>query len=170
MGRIISFAWTTPSLLAGQKTCTRRDWDHDYARRFAAGEDVLAFNRSPRARGVQLATIRLTAAPTFEPLSAMPDADYFGEGFAWMAEYPGSVPKTMDGAPFDHENLGWPAFRAWQRSDRTMWVIRFELIAYHGPNILKHVPDAQRALILASLPEKLRPLAGEAFGVSAVAL
>jgi hypothetical protein len=36
----ISFAWTTPALLAGHKTVTRRDWDAEYAIRFAAGQLV----------------------------------------------------------------------------------------------------------------------------------
>lgn len=40
--RIISFAWTSPALLAGAKTVTRRDWDDSYARRFSAGELVAA--------------------------------------------------------------------------------------------------------------------------------
>lgn len=61
--RIISFAWTTPALLAGRKTCTRRDWTYGYAANFALGEEVAAYDRSPRAFGQRVATIRLTALP-----------------------------------------------------------------------------------------------------------
>ena len=49
--KIISFAWTTEALLAGIKTCTRRDWNDDYARRFKNGEFCQAFDRNPRAGG-----------------------------------------------------------------------------------------------------------------------
>lgn len=167
---IISFAWTTCALLSGRKTCTRRDWTHDYARRFKAGALVQAYNRSPRAHGVEVATLRLTEAPVHQPLRLMSDVDYVAEGFDWMAANPASVPKTLDGAPFDHDTLGWPAFRAWQRSDDAMWVIRFELVAYHGPNILAHVKPEHRALIQGSLTENLRALWAAALDVPAVAL
>jgi len=34
---IISFAWTTAVLLSGHKSCTRRNWTDEYARRFKMG-------------------------------------------------------------------------------------------------------------------------------------
>lgn len=167
MSRIISFAWTTPALLAGQKTCTRREWDHGYAARFKAGDLVAAYNRSPRARGVEVATIRLTAAPTYEPLSDMPDSDYEAEGFGWMAANPTSVPKKIDGSWFNFDALGWPHFRESQASSGAMHVIRFELVAFHGPNILAQVRPDHRALIQASLTENLRALWATATSVPA---
>jgi hypothetical protein len=33
----LSFAWTTPALIADRKSCTRRDWSADYAARFRDG-------------------------------------------------------------------------------------------------------------------------------------
>ena len=43
--RIISFAETTPALLEGRKTCTRRMWKEPYAQQFYKGERVQAYNR-----------------------------------------------------------------------------------------------------------------------------
>ena len=49
--KIISFAWTTPALLAGRKTVTRRDWSDRYALLFHADDFVAGYNRSPRHGG-----------------------------------------------------------------------------------------------------------------------
>lgn len=47
---IISFSWTTPALLVLLKTCTRRDWNWGYAKRFRKGDFLQAWNFSPRFR------------------------------------------------------------------------------------------------------------------------
>lgn len=84
--RHISFAWTTDALLAGRKTCTCRDWEPEYAKKFRAGELVAAFDRSPRYGGKQIATLRLTHDATFGVLKdIVPDA-YEREGFAYYDE------------------------------------------------------------------------------------
>ena len=84
MKRIV-FAWMTPALVAGRKTCTCRDWDGDYAQRFRVGDVIAAYDRSPRYRGTQIATLRLTHDATYGRLIDVLggfDAAYEAEGFA----------------------------------------------------------------------------------------
>lgn len=126
--KIISFAYTTPPLLAGAKNVTRREWDERYAGTFRAGQLIAAYDRSPRFKGKHVATIRLTAAPTFEPMAQMPDADYEGEGFAWLYANPHTLPKTLFGEPCNRETFSRAGFERWRRSGASMWVCRFELV------------------------------------------
>lgn len=126
---IISFAWTTPALLAGAKSCTRREWDDGYARRFRDGELVDAYDRSPRAGGHKVATVRLTVAPTFELMRAMPDGDYEAEGFAWLYAHPEALPKRFRGNSAALESFSRAGFAAWRSEPGSMWVVRFELVA-----------------------------------------
>ena len=125
---IISFAHTTPALLAGRKTVTRRQWDDRYAARFREGDLVAAYDRSPRIGGRQVAVIRLTQAPRREPLTEMPDADWEGEGFAYLYEHPGQLPKTLWGAPCRRESFSRESFSLHQRRADWMWTVRFELL------------------------------------------
>lgn len=120
--KIMSFAWTTPALIAGKKTCTRRAWKADYARRFKKGDSIAAYDRSPRFGGHQVATIRLTCDPCYEPMVDMPDSDYEKEGFAYLNENRHLLPKSM---PYDVSPAG---FRDWQNDGSSMWVIRFEMV------------------------------------------
>ncbi|MBA2708228.1 MAG: ASCH domain-containing protein [Gemmatimonadaceae bacterium] len=82
----ISFAWTADALLAGRKTCTCRDWTDGYAKRFRAGDLVAAYDRSPRFRGTQIATIRLTHNATHGVLPEIVPDWYEREGFAYYDE------------------------------------------------------------------------------------
>lgn len=118
MPRIISFAWTTPALIAGQKTVTRRDWSDDYARKFRAGDEVIAYDRSPRVGGQPVARLRLTHDVRRESNIAAPDSDYEAEGFAYLSALP-------DGkfAGYTRE-----AFAHWRITTGTSQVIRFEVI------------------------------------------
>lgn len=81
----ISFAWTTPALLARRKTCTRRDWKPEWAAKFAAGELVEATDRQLRFGGRRVAIIRLDRAPYLESTADMPDSDFEAEGFPYLA-------------------------------------------------------------------------------------
>lgn len=119
---IISFAWTTPALLAGAKTMTRRDWTGDYARRFRAGMLVDAYDRSPRARGRKVATIRLTRAPRREWSTDLTEADYDREGFTWLR------------AHGDWETVD-RVMRAWGEQRRLLWVVEFELVEVLGSSL-----------------------------------
>lgn len=144
MPKIISFAWTTPSLLAGEKSVTRRDWDADYARRFTRGDIVLAYDRSPRSGGKPIARLRLTADVTYEPDADAPDSDWEAEGFGWFwdreleradRDDPGSVP-CSDIA----DRVCWDGFADWRQRGGSSWVIRFEVIEYlRGPLAAKDV-------------------------------
>lgn len=118
---IISFGWTTPAILAGRKTVTRREWDPDYADRFYEGQVVDAWNTSPRnTRGNprKIATIKLTAKPYLERAREAPDEDYEGEGFAYLTEIGrkvnGHTPEAM--------------WRAWKLENPQLWVVRFEIL------------------------------------------
>lgn len=121
--KTINFAWTTPALLAGAKTCTRRDWDDDYARRFRKGEMVAAYDRQARYKGQQIATIRLIATPTKESTGSAPQEDYEAEGFIWLMQrgfkVAGLTPRAL--------------WFVWHSQPRDMWVVRFELVTT-GPN------------------------------------
>lgn len=125
MSRIVSFAWTTPALLAGAKTVTRRDWDDDYARRFSAGELITAFNRSPRHKGEPIATLRVVSV-TLERAAEAPDSDWEAEGFEWFTRHPQALPKS---GPFaDLQSVSWESYCAWRRYGDVDWVFRFEVV------------------------------------------
>lgn len=123
--KIISFAWTTPALLAGAKTVTRRDWDDDYARRFTLGQEVLAYNRSPRHKGQAVARLRIVSV-TKEWDRDAPDDDYEAEGFAWMEAHPESLPKADRG--FYLGRVSRDAYDQWRRGSGWSWVCRFEVL------------------------------------------
>lgn len=88
---IISFAWTIEPLLAGLKTCTRRDWCDAYfqqwVRAWREGRHIhQAFDKSPRFGGRQRARIRLTCEPYRERLADMPEGDLVAEGGLWASK------------------------------------------------------------------------------------
>lgn len=134
MSKWISFAWTTPALRAGVKTVTRRQWNPDYARRFKAGDEVIAYDRQPRNGGKPVARLRLTHDATYEPDAAAPDSDYVAEGFEWfwLHECERSFEANGDApAPGFSEiadRCGWDGFDAWRQRGGSSWVVRFELV------------------------------------------
>jgi hypothetical protein len=77
--KIISFAWTTPALLQGHKTVTRRMWKKQLVN---PGDLVQAYNRSPRFKGKPVALIKILDIRT-EPLSAVTDQEEKLEGGLW---------------------------------------------------------------------------------------
>lgn len=114
----ISFAWTTPALLARRKTCTRRDWRPVYARGFHAGDIVAAFDRQPRFGGRAVATLRLTVDPYLQSTVDAPESDYAAEGFDYLTE----IGAKVDGLS---PRVLW---RAWHLNPQDMWVVRFEIL------------------------------------------
>lgn len=124
----ISFLETSPAPISGHKAVTRRDWKQSWADGFRAGELVSACNRRREWGGREIAVIRLTAVPTFEPMAQMPDADYEGEGFVFLYAHPELLCKTRDGVPVTREDYSWAAFLRWRVGAYKMWVVRFELI------------------------------------------
>jgi uncharacterized protein YqfB (UPF0267 family) len=109
--KIISFAWTTDALIAGEKTVTRRDWNDAYARRFKAGEIISAYDKNPRAGGKKIAEIRLTRAPYRQWLHDVTDEDEVKEGGLWGSGQ---------------------AYREMMGDDRQVWVVEFELLKEGG--------------------------------------
>lgn len=133
--RIISFAETTPALLAGRKTVTRREWADSWASKFHAGDLVAAYDRSPRARGKHVATIRLTRDPYQEAAELAPSEDFEAEGFGWMTEQG----RTLWG----HSPL-WQ-WRLWKHQNPVLWVVRFELVErVRLPDALEEIAAGRR--------------------------
>lgn len=126
---IISFGHTTPALLAGAKTVTRRDWKPQHAAKFKAGMLVDAWNTSPRNVHMnprKVATIRLTADPKLMRLRQTPDADWEAEGFEYLSANGltvfGLAPETL-----------WNRWRRHGNEDQ-MYAVRFEVVEYlEGP-------------------------------------
>lgn len=121
--RIICFAWTTAALVVGAKTCTRRKWPPNWARQFHKGDLVVAYDRSPRYGGKQVAMIRLTQDPYRENTADAPDADYEAEGLAWMERE--MLPIFQNKRRFTFANDFWDA---WKNEAEDVWVVRFELV------------------------------------------
>lgn len=113
---IVSFAWTTPALLAGAKTVTRRDWSPSHAAKFHAGMLVDAWDASPRTgRSRKVATIRLTRDPYLELTSDAPLEHYEREGFVWL----------------DKHGLGdlvAHTWREWRTKPQRLYVVEFALV------------------------------------------
>lgn len=115
---IIAFAWTTPALLAGVKTMTRRAWTPGHAARFRVWDTVDAYDRSPRAGGRPVATIRLTENPWRQRTGAMTARDREREGIDWLGRHGYRPP----GGGFWHD---W--WTAWVVADEPVWVVEFDL-------------------------------------------
>lgn len=127
--RIISFAYTTPALLAGVKTVTRREWSADYAKSFAKSREIIAaYDRSPRFGGRKVAEIRLGGLPSLESTAEMPDEDYFLGGFHFLYTHPDCMPRTLWGKPASRDDFSLAGFNRWRARDELMWVVRFELV------------------------------------------
>jgi len=124
--RIVSFAWTTPALLAGAKTVTRREWTLGYANRFRKGDLVAAYDRSPRYKGKQVATLRLTDRPARERYCDVTDDDWEAEGFAWLEENGHTMPHGR------RRVKPSVLFRAWRYDKQPAWVVRFEVVSVEG--------------------------------------
>lgn len=82
---IVSFSWTTPALLAGRKTRTRRQWDEKYAARFHVGDVCQAYDKGPRNGGKRVGYIKITGMKR-ENVALMPEEDFEKEGFAYLEE------------------------------------------------------------------------------------
>lgn len=121
---IVSFAWTTAALLAtwpdgsDVKTCTRRNWNDEYARRFRAGIDCQGWDRGPRVGGQKVAEIRLTADAQPQRTSFMTEVDYKAEGLLWM-EVKGITVRGQHPRVF---------FDQWRKADELVYVVRFRVV------------------------------------------
>jgi len=107
---IISFAWTTPSILDRTKTVTRRDWTTEYARKFHAGDIVDAYDKNPRAGGKKIGQVHLTSAPYRQRLTDMPNSHFEREG----------------GLRYWHDKEEYIAMMGGPKKE--LWVIEFEVL------------------------------------------
>lgn len=135
MPRIISFGWTTPALLAGAKTCTRRNWNDRYARSFRPGEVCTAYDRNPRVHGKPVARIQIeSVSPERVPMIKAPPSDYAKEGFLWFDQHPEerekALPKLMAGLSLQRYRAITMAelFESWVTSGQSLYVVRFKLL------------------------------------------
>ena len=118
---IISFAWTTPALLASRKECTRRQWSDAYAAKFNPGQIVQAWSRQPRFGGKHVADIRILSV-TKESTADMPDGDWVAEGFESLSRLGIKVGKST---PIE-------IWSFWKECPQMLWVVRFELVSKIG--------------------------------------
>lgn len=124
MGKIISFAWTTPAFVARRKTVTRRDWRPEYAARWTAGDLFSAYDRQPRHGGEEIGVGRLIATPYLQHVRDMPESDYEAEGFDYLEEHPELMP-----AKWKKESMSMrDRWMWWRASDERLWVVRFKVI------------------------------------------
>lgn len=115
---IISFDWTTPALLAGRKTRTRRNWAEGHVTKFKPGDLVQAWDHQPRVKpSKRVGTIRIKSINR-EHIFTMKDEDYEKEGFAYLEE----MGKKMWGKEPRQ------AFEDWRKEDRIYYVVDFELV------------------------------------------
>lgn len=119
MPRIISFAETTPALLAGAKTVTRRDWKSSFAAKWHKGSEAIAYSKSPRNHGKPVARIRLTEDPVLESSASADRVDWEREGFAHMTDHG----MTLFGGQTPMQ-----VWQDWHLNPRDFWVVRFEII------------------------------------------
>jgi hypothetical protein len=122
---IISFAHTTPALLAGAKTVTRRTWTPKHAAQIKAGMLVDAWDHSPRVRGShKVATIRIVRDPWIQNSRELLEDDYHREGFAWLdANLHESRWLT------NLARIAWrQSFELWRDLEEDCYVVEFELL------------------------------------------
>jgi hypothetical protein len=124
---IISFAWTTPALLAGAKTVTRRDWkDRTAAAAIRAFENTAwleAWDKSPRAGGKRVAWICQTHRPVRESTEEIPIEDFDREGFGWFR-----AQDQIGTSPSKELLRAVEIWKGWIEEPRDLWVIRFEVV------------------------------------------
>jgi hypothetical protein len=119
---IISFAHTTPALVAGHKTVTRRDWKPGHAAKFKAGQVVDAYDRNPRNGGTLVARIELTGDPYLADTWLMPQSDYEAEGFEYLHTLWAGRNAAYE------ERYSRDQFEAWRQQSQMLWVVRFRLV------------------------------------------
>jgi hypothetical protein len=121
--KIMSFAWTSPALLAEQKSRTRRKWTAGHAAQFKPGDKVQAWDRSPRFGGKPIAIIEILGIK-YENIQSMTDKDFELEGFAYFEKcglrIRGQIPRV--------------AFEEWRKEGGFYYVIDFRVIEWVGKN------------------------------------
>ena len=114
---IISFAWTTPAVKADRKTCTRREWDDDFASRFHVGGRVQGYDKNPRNGGKKFCIIEITDLYK-ERLCDIPMADWDHEGFGYLT----GIKVTLNGL------MPIEIWNSWKKQKHEVWVVRFKVV------------------------------------------
>lgn len=82
---ILSFAWTTPAVVIGQKCVTRREWTERTIKQFekamAGGTLVEAWDKNPRFGGKCFGMVRITGITRDEDTRTIPEDHFEAEGF-----------------------------------------------------------------------------------------
>lgn len=117
--KIISYAQTTPAVIARRKRRTRRAWSPKYAAGFHAGEQCQAYDKSPRNGGKRFGIIVLTAAPFLQSTSLLTPDDWEAEGFEYLTEHNLTV---FGMKPID-------LWEEWITKPRDLWVVNFDIVS-----------------------------------------
>jgi hypothetical protein len=126
----ISFARTTPALLAGAKTVTRRVWKPKHTAKFTKGRQFTALDKDRRYGGKPIAVCEMIEDAHEEPTREIPDSDWEAEGFAYM---------EANGLLLNDDLECAKQWRLWRQSDKSATVVRFKLIRV----IAQEVADGQ---------------------------
>lgn len=130
---IISFAYTTPALLAGCKTVTRRVWKDSHAAKFTPGMVVDAWWNSPRflrngKTSDQVAEIEIVSVERGNTLDLV-EADFVKEGFEYLDSR--NLPCRLYGKKYPT----WREFfEIWKTEDTNLWVVDFKLVKKVQPH------------------------------------
>lgn len=118
---IISFAWTTPAIVARKKTRTRRAWSPPYAAKFRENSICQAYDKGPRVGGKLIHLIRIMRDPWIQNTRDLSEDDYALEGFAYLDEY-GFFCAGLKGLS------GREFFDQWKSAAEDLYVVDFSYV------------------------------------------
>lgn len=126
---IISFGWTTPALLAGVKTVTRRDWNDKHAQQWIdrIGTIADAWNASPRVVSKQPHPIAKIRIESVLLTAQYPDEDFELEGLRWLDEHGIWMPDTTRK---DFRIKPAAFWNQWRAERPMLYRVAFEVVEY----------------------------------------
>ena len=119
---IISYSWTTPAVIVGEKEVTRREWDPHYAARFRDGMHCQAYDKSPRVHGKPFGIVELLGMPYVEVSSNDPQEDWRREGFEYLTRIGAKV----------HGSSPLMVWESWRLFPQPFYVVRFRLVGLNA--------------------------------------
>lgn len=129
---IISFAWTTPAVVIGQKTETRRDWSPKtfamIKKAMDEGRLVDAWDKSPRFGGKEFGKVRILNLVEAEDSRTIPEGSWQKEGFHVLTMLEAKIGKS---SPID-------VWEFWKNeNDQDQVVVTFEVVSLndHGQTL-----------------------------------
>lgn len=120
---IISFAWTTPAVVLGEKCETRRDWKPSTIaavwRAMEKGELVDAYSKSSRFGGKAFGKVRILKLVEEEDSRTIKSPSWRAEGFHVLQAIGAKISKSTAA----------DVWRFWlEENDQTQTVVHFELV------------------------------------------